>query len=339
MNAPEIRNGPDAGVRAGWPGPGATVPLMPATPTEPGWYPDPWGTDGERRFDGTAWSRETRPGPGAPAPEASGATTGASGAGPLPPAAWYPDPAGSGGLRYWDGAAWTAHTAYTSPADRPGPVAPRLGVDAVVLLASERSFGRVARALLLLAGPALAAYVASTIVALHAIGPQWRDAMADPSQPFRFEPIDIPGYLNTISNLASLVLVVTGVVFIMWLGRAGKVALAAGRPLRRSPWLGAWSFAIPVLHWWWPYRATRDLIGGTAGDVRLITRWWTLWIVATTSQIAIGALALLGAPPVVTAAVTAIVGVVAIVAAVAARAVIAAVGRDHAALVDAPAQA
>jgi hypothetical protein len=28
----------------------------------------------------------------------------------VPPAGWYPDPAGSGGDRYWDGSAWTAHT-------------------------------------------------------------------------------------------------------------------------------------------------------------------------------------------------------------------------------------
>jgi hypothetical protein len=29
---------------------------------------------------------------------------------PAVPAGWYPDPSGQG-LRYWDGAAWTAHTA------------------------------------------------------------------------------------------------------------------------------------------------------------------------------------------------------------------------------------
>src|SRR3954452_20799969 len=26
-----------------------------------GWYPDPWGTEGERYFDGAAWGRESRP--------------------------------------------------------------------------------------------------------------------------------------------------------------------------------------------------------------------------------------------------------------------------------------
>ena len=29
----------------------------------------------------------------------------------LPPAGWHPDPKGQAGLRYWDGATWTDHTA------------------------------------------------------------------------------------------------------------------------------------------------------------------------------------------------------------------------------------
>jgi uncharacterized RDD family membrane protein YckC len=31
------------------------------------------------------------------------------------PANWYPDPAGGGGLRYWDGAAWTEHVVPPTP--------------------------------------------------------------------------------------------------------------------------------------------------------------------------------------------------------------------------------
>ncbi len=34
-----------------------------------------------------------------------------SAAPPTPPAGWFPDPAGSGTQRYWDGRQWTEHTA------------------------------------------------------------------------------------------------------------------------------------------------------------------------------------------------------------------------------------
>lgn len=44
---------------------------------------------------------------------------------PGPPAAWYADPGGSGGLRYWDGHGWTEHV--TAPAG-PGGVAGVAGV-------------------------------------------------------------------------------------------------------------------------------------------------------------------------------------------------------------------
>ena len=34
-----------------------------------------------------------------------------------PPANWYPDPAGSGNHRYWDGVGWTTHLAPQPPPD------------------------------------------------------------------------------------------------------------------------------------------------------------------------------------------------------------------------------
>lgn len=48
---------------------------------------------------------------------ASAATTPAA-ASTAAPAAWYPDPAGAEGLRYWDGMGWTDHTAPTEAAPR-----------------------------------------------------------------------------------------------------------------------------------------------------------------------------------------------------------------------------
>jgi hypothetical protein len=41
--------------------------------------------------------------PAQPAPQQPAAT------GPVPPAGWFPDPAGRHGSRYWDGARWTEH--------------------------------------------------------------------------------------------------------------------------------------------------------------------------------------------------------------------------------------
>jgi uncharacterized RDD family membrane protein YckC len=40
---------------------------------------------------------------------------------PRPGPGWYPDPGGSGWLRYFDGAAWTLHTAPPAPWYPPGP--------------------------------------------------------------------------------------------------------------------------------------------------------------------------------------------------------------------------
>ena len=64
----------------------------------------------------------------------------------------------------------------------------------------------------------------------------------------------------------------TGLLFVIWLGTAGKAALASGRPLRRHPWLGAWSFVIPIVNLWWPYRAVKDLLDawGSVGPRRLV---------------------------------------------------------------------
>jgi len=334
--------------------------MSPTNPTEPGWYPDPWGTGGERRYDGTAWGRETRPGPGTPAPTGTpeptpvgAASTGAASvpSGDLPPAAWYPDPAGSPGLRYWDGTAWTAHTAYTDgPAVAAARVAPRPDLDAPSLLRTEHRLAGWLRWLLPLAALARAVRVAVGAITSYAAGPTWRremrrfldDRSGNAKPPtFRIDPADVEHLraFTRISNVSLLVLVVVGIVFIVWLGTAGNVALAEGRPLRRKPWLGAWSFLIPFVNFWWPYRATRDLLDRDAPEIRRVVRWWTLWIGSALVQVGVGALILFGVPMIVATMLTIASCLIGILAAFAAVQVVGAVGRSHAELVGAPPQA
>lgn len=74
-----------------------------------GWHVDPSGRYERRYWDGTQWTQHVTTGGRqgidqlvGPAPVTTTTAT-------RPGAGWYPDPAGGGGTRYWDGSQWTSH--------------------------------------------------------------------------------------------------------------------------------------------------------------------------------------------------------------------------------------
>lgn len=330
---------------------------MPTTPpTAPGWHPDPWGTADMRYFDGSAWGIVTRPNSStdrsapnessgvadvtlvASAPNPTDRVIAGANSDALPPAAWYADPSGSGGLRWWDGERWTEHVSI--PADtRPAVTSKGAPVDPTLMHAKAASTGRLVRTLLIFAGPALAVSIISSAFQMRWLYDNfdsvWRDAEAGRAITI---PISASGgsFLAAFSQVGGLVCLITGIFFLVWLGQSGRVAESLGFALRRSPWLGAWSLAIPIVQWWWPYRATLDLLPESDENKSSVIRWWLPWLGTSIAQAGV-VVAAFGAMPDIAISVIAAAGAIcALLAAVKARSVIAAVETAHAELVRRP---
>ena len=262
-----------------------------------GWYDDPWGTNDERYFDGSAWTRQTRltgasdavvhwpaivtpaptfpstaptdepPRPAesdladavAPAPmEAAIADAEPSGA----PPGWHPDPWRLAALRWWDGNSWTG--------DVSGP-----SVAKPVDVVAERALARWVHPLLLVGGGVQAVGMFANAAQAKWIVEHWDQlTTAGGNAPTAPSGSAFAGLVFPISIAVS-------VLFLLWFYRAASTGWASGLPARRSPMLSTLSFIIPVLNLWWPYQAAMDMV--PAGDERrvVIQRWWALWLFAT----------------------------------------------------------
>lgn len=303
---------------------------------EPGWYPDPWGTEHERFFDGSAWARQTRPlgGLDAPGPvDAPGgppdvaepvvradpedARPGAPPAGPVATAdpGWHPDPWGMAGLRWWDGSSWTGHVS--------GPPAIAPPATAEVDVAAERSLLRWLQPLLIVAGIVQAAGMFSSAAQAKWFVAHWDELTRAGGTSNLKAPNGGP--------LAGLVLpvgIAVGVLFLMWFYRAARTGWASGLPARRSPLLATFSFIIPIVNLWWPYQSAMDMIPADDPTRGLVQRWWILWLTATLcGPLIFAAQATYGTNA---ARVVAVVGAVAVISAsLAAYALVGSITRIH----------
>jgi hypothetical protein len=293
---------------------------------ETGWYADPWGTEDERYFDGSAWTRRVRPPDGVPeatavaeviaqtpvltsTPQTATVPPDASRA--PPQAGWHPDPWGEATWRWSDGTRWTGYTDRSSSLSSSTVVAAEL--------ATERAWARWARI-------ALTVNPVFQVLALIGASIQWRwiaghwDDVANGANTSGPASATVFGYLG-LPTLGVLVLL------ILWLYRAGATARAAGLPLRRDPGLGAVSFIIPILNFWWPYRAVRDTVGADPRAQSLVVRWWTLWVASGLGAFLVFAAAFL--PEIFSIVAVGIVAVISVVAAFVGRAVVNAVLASH----------
>jgi hypothetical protein len=237
------------------------------------------------------------------------------------PEGWYHDPWRAAAYRYWDGAAWTGHVSGPSSTEVEAP-----------RLEEERAAGRWAKLALAWGGPALAVTTITGAFQWHWLAEHW-DEITRPGS-------DVQANGNTgaalVGQIASLVLLVVGVLFLLWFHRAAANAVSAGMHARRSPVLATISFIIPILNLWWPYQSTCDLLPADHPGRIAVRRWWALWIGCTIAGLAVAAAAFT-LNDIALAATTAVGVVLAVLAAFAARAVVEEISDAHGQLMTRPA--
>ncbi len=165
---------------------------------------------------------------------------------------WRADPNLPDTERYWDGLHWTDQT---RPSVRPGTYArARQAVDEGGRSGS-RALGGVVQGLLVLTSLVAAALLLYTISVFNALS-VWR---LQPS-PAAQHDVDTLLLLSTLASWVDLGLrVVTGGLFLIWLGVRYTDSRVDPRVLRHGTALAIFCWFIPILALWWPAQVVKDL--------------------------------------------------------------------------------
>lgn len=200
---------------------------------------------------------------------------------------WYPDPWRPGRRRWWDGQTWTDHThdpdappVAPPPAAPPpawAPVTPWTPVDPATLashdLAAEASSGVWAKR-------AFVALAAATTLANLLNAFVFGDYVDSVRQSFDGTTPSTPAasaWLQPLGlvNLASLILLM------VWTARAGRLARNLSYPATRSVAWGVAGWIIPIINFWFPYQAVRDMLPWGHPQRASVGRWWACYLTST----------------------------------------------------------
>ncbi|MFE6965509.1 DUF4328 domain-containing protein [Agromyces sp. NPDC057679] len=180
-----------------------------------------------------------------------------------PAPGWYPAPDGSSQTWWWDGAGWTQPPTQAQYQPEPSPAA----INAIARLATAT------QALLLVCIATCIATIGVETFGLSAVQDylSGSDATVD-----RLDQYDQSTFV--VGILSSIILVATGVIWVIWQFRVAKQVTGQ---TRRSPGWHAGSWFIPIISFWFPYQNISDLwraVGRTRPSWLIV--WWLLWVVS-----------------------------------------------------------
>jgi len=238
---------------------------------------------------------------------------------PGAPPDWYPDPAGGPGKRWWDGYSWTEGVVLPTPPPLPPVPSPALGATASApaapapppygapwpsappvghaptLLADELRMVRLAR--VAVAIPALYLFwdlmvTWSSRAQIKKFGDEYRqqiDAARNGKTISNAHlQLELSATVRTLGGFITLATLAAVIIACIWQYRAATTARALGRPAVHSPGWGVGSWFVPIVQFWMPYQAIRDLLEPGNPNRALVARWWLCMVGAWILSVAAG---------------------------------------------------
>ena len=95
--------------------------------------------------------------------------------------------------------------------------------------------------------------------------------------------------VHMLNTLGTVLLVLTGIAFLVWFFAAYRNVSALGRPRRYGVGWAIGGWLVPVVGLWFPLRMTTDINGSIDDEFsrewertrRLANAWWAAWIALT----------------------------------------------------------
>jgi hypothetical protein len=213
-----------------------------------------------------------------------------------PPPAWFPDPSGHPGWRWWAGDRWSEHYApwYPTPV-----AAEQRDLQAAGYLQAGQArldgfmtwapwiwaIGGIA---ILLVDWASIGYYRDLWHWFHTVFHAAGAGQTLPAAPQR--PL-----WSSLASLVSVAILPVGIVFLVWQYRAAQVARALRYPADHSPGWGVGCWFVPVVNLWMPYQAMRDCLPPGHRARRYVLYTWIMYL-SVTVLVPATVVALVGAP-------------------------------------------